>query len=73
MTDNTNCATSRSESGLPAKTERDAAQNNRGAFHCPYNDCGWCYCPKGRWKNDEGGQCIKPRECPQAITREGEQ
>lgn len=50
--------------------ERQARRGAGAMTRCPYNDCGWCYCPKGKWHNSKGGQCQKPRECPQVIARE---
>lgn len=32
---------------------------------CKHNDCGWCYAPPNTATNDQGGQCLQPKECPE--------
>ena len=32
---------------------------------CEFWDCGWCYAIERVPNNSQGGQCTKPKECPQ--------
>ena len=32
---------------------------------CKYNDCGWCYAPPNTATNDQQGECIEPKQCPE--------
>lgn len=41
-------------------------------MRCKYWDCGWCYAPDGKQKNDNNGRCDKPDECEE-LERQDEQ